>query len=237
MDQLWTLPVALQIALGSGYLAYLVAYAGLRERHTSTDAIFRSVAFGLVATALLTWLGAGLIMVQIFAVIATVAVGAFWRFCGMDLARRILRRTDISWTDDIPTAWLSVTAAKTDHRLAGLAVDLTDGRTVVCDDTRQYREAPHGPCVLGLSGDVALYVTAERRENGEWFSHEDVLHPTEGARLTYIPASAVKRVEFRLWGEANARAEAAEMETAQDAAGAPEDAPSPGYTSGAANAL
>ncbi|HEX8553182.1 MAG TPA: hypothetical protein VF695_00610 [Sphingomonas sp.] len=222
MDSLWTLPVALQIALGSGYLAYLVAYAGLRERHTSTEAIFRAIAFGMIATATLTWFDGRNVFVQVAAVAGTITGGAVWRFKGMDWARCLLRRTDISWTDDIPTAWLSVTAVRTEYRPSQIAVDLNDGRTVFCDDTRLFTQAPHGPCVFGLTGDIALYVTAELREDGTWLEHDDVLHPTDGANLTYLPASSIKRVAVRYWTKANGTGAEAVTPVAQAAAAVPE---------------
>ena len=48
-------PIAIQIALAGGYLAYLVAYAGIRQHHTTADATFRSIVFGLAASAVLLW--------------------------------------------------------------------------------------------------------------------------------------------------------------------------------------
>ena len=49
-----------------------------------------------------------------------------------------------------------------------------------------------------------MYVTAERRLNGEWFEHEDVRNSIDGDRITYLPADAIKRVEIRFWTKANA---------------------------------
>lgn len=223
LDKALALPIAVQIALGSGYLAYLIAYAGLRERHTATDAVFRAIAFGLVATAVLTSFDATHLLTKIWAVLLTVLAGAGWRWIGMELTRKVLRRTDISWTDDIPTAWLSVTAVKTDARISQVAVDLDDGRTLVCEDTRRFADAPHGPCVFGLSGDLGIYVTAEMRANGEWFSHDDVLHDSQGSNMTYLPASKIKRVELRFWTSANGKAaEAAAAKALQAQAEEPE---------------
>jgi hypothetical protein len=211
MDKPWELPLALQITLGGGYLAYLVAYAGLRERHTATDAIFRTIAFGLVASAILTWFDPKHYWVPIAAVIATVSTGAFWRWRGMDWSRAALRRSDISWTDDIPTAWLTVTATRTTEKLAQIAVDIEGGRTLMCDDTRRFADAPFGPCVFGLGGDVAMYVTAELRSDGTWLEHGEDLHTIQGANLTYLPASAIKRVELRYWTAAIEKAVAARV--------------------------
>ena len=234
-EKLFALPWHLQLALGSGYLAYLVAYAGIRQHHTATDTVFRSIAFGLVASAILLWLPAvGLrphwippapIWRPLAAVIATVAVGAFWRWRGMRWSRSMLEAANVSWSDDIPSAWISITAQRTDVRPSQVTVDLNDGRTLVCDDTRMFRDSPFGPCVFGLDGSVALYVTAERRADdgdtkGEWFEHDDVRNPMDGDRLTYIPASAIRRVELRHWTKANAKGAKA-AEPARDAVAAP----------------
>ena len=208
MDTPWALPFALQVALGSGYLAYLIAYAGLRDKHSQTEVIFRAVAFGLVATAVLTGLGNSCAVAPFVAFIATIVVGAFWRLVGREWARRVLRATDVSLTDDTPTAWLSITAIRTDLRPSQIVVDLNDGRTLMCDDTTQFSDAPHGPCVFGLQGDIAFYVTSERRKDGEWFDHCGVVDSSWGAKLTYVPAAAIGRVEMRFWTKANGTASA-----------------------------
>lgn len=204
-DKLLDLPWQIQIALGSGYLAYLLAYAGIRQHHTATEVVFRSFSFGLVATATMTWLPLKSGWLEGAALLATLALGAFWRWKGMSWAKALLSKTNVSWTDDIPTAWLSITALRTDVRYSQLAVDLDCGRVLICDDTRRFADAPFGPCVFGLDGSVALYVTAELRSDGTWLEKHDVEDPIVGPRLTYIPASSIKRVEFRLWRQPNAK--------------------------------
>lgn len=230
--ELLSLPIAFQIALGSGYLAYLLAYSGIRQHHSAADATFRSLAFGLASSAVLyftplRWWSIAL------AILAPLPLAAFWRWRGMFWARALFRKVDVSWADDLPSAWLSIVAERTDARPSQIAIDLDNGRTLLCDDTRLFSDAPYGPCVLGLDGSVALYVTSERRENGEWFDHEDVRHPVEGDRLTYVPASAIKRVEMRYWTKAIWKAAPA-VGTAMDSAEAPEAsvaAPNPGHMS------
>lgn len=146
---------------------------------------------------------------------ATVASGAFWRWRGMTWAKSIINFTDITWSDDIPSAWISITAVGTDVRPSQIAVDLNDGRTLVCDDTREFASAPFGPCVFGPDGSIAMYVTAERRSDGEWIETTDIHHHIDGSRITYVPASAISRIELRLWTRANARA-STEAEPAED---------------------
>lgn len=195
-----TLPIAIQVSLGSGYLAYVMAFSGLRQHHTAADAIFGSIAFGLIASAALTWLPLISPWKYAAATGITLAVGLLWRWRIGALLQNTLRKSGISWTDGLPSAWLSVTAMRTDLPLAQIAVDLADGRLLVCDDTRRFKDCPHGPCTLGLDGSVALYVTGEQRPDASWIEVPDVVN-IDGARLTYVPADQVRRVELRYWSK------------------------------------
>lgn len=206
-EKLLNLPLHIQLALGSGYLAYLVAYAGIRQHHTPSEVIFRSIAFGMAATAIMLWAPEAPTIFDawkhpfwrpLIALVATVAIGAFWRWRGMRWSRTALRKLNVSWTDDIPTAWLSITATETDVSPTQIVVDLDNGRTLMCDDTRPFTGAPFAPCVYGLDGSIAFYVTAERPVNGEWIERTEIRHDIEGDMLTYVPASAIKRVQLRL---------------------------------------
>ena len=193
------LSLAVQVALGSGYLAYLIAYAGIRQHHSATDVVFRALAFGLVASAVIVWT-TFIPLVQLpLAVFLTIATGALWRWKGMSLSMELIRKSDVAWSDDIPTAWLSISAMRTDTKISQIAVELENGRILFCRDTRNFADAPFGPCVLGLGGDVALYVTDELRIDGQWHEPDRVRDPHDGANLTYIPASEIKRVELRFW--------------------------------------
>jgi hypothetical protein len=193
------LTLAVQVALGSGYVAYLISYSGLRQHHSNADIFFRTLAFGLVATGIMTWTWFITPVQVVCAIAATITAGAFWRIWGMGWTSAVLRRGDVSWADDIPTAWLSVTATRTDRKLSQIAVEMSDGRVLLCADTRAFESAPSGPCVLGLSGDIVLYVTDEKRPNDEWFQPDRIRDPEYGANLTYVPASQIKRVELRYW--------------------------------------
>lgn len=206
-EKLLNLPLHIQLALGSGYLAYLVAYAGIRQHHTPSEVVFRSIAFGMAATAIMLWAPEAPATLNAWkhpfwrpatALAVTVAIGALWRWRGMRWSRTALRKLNVSWTDDIPTAWLSVTATETDISPTQIVVDLDNGRTLMCDDTRQFSGAPFAPCVYGLDGSIAFYVTAERPADGDWVERTEIRHDIEGDMLTYVPASAIKRVQLRL---------------------------------------
>lgn len=83
--------------------------------------------------------------------------------------------------------------------------------------------------MFGLSGDIAFYVTAELRGDGCWVEQSDTLHPTEGANLTYVPASSIKRVEVRFWTKVNGKAAEEELVAERVAAVEPAVSQSQGY--------
>jgi hypothetical protein len=204
--ELLKVPVAIQIALAAGYLAYLVAYAGIRQHHTAADATFKSIIFSTATSAVLLWKPFVPYVNEAVAVLAALACGLVWRSVGIKASQSVLRSTGISWADDVPNAWLTITALRTDLRPSQIAVDIEGGRTLCCDDTTVFADAPYGPCVYGLDGSIAFYVTAERRPDGRWTEHTDI-RTTQGDRLTYVPASAIKRVEIRNWRKPSGRAE------------------------------
>ncbi|WP_231621803.1 hypothetical protein, partial [Sphingomonas sp. 37zxx] len=106
----------------------------------------------------------------------------------------VLRELNVSWTDDIPTAWLSITATETDISPTQIVVDLDNGRTLMCEDTRPFVGAPSASCVYGLDGSIAFYVTAERPAGGDWVDRTEIRHSIEGDMLTYVPASSINRL-------------------------------------------
>jgi hypothetical protein len=195
---LLNLPVQIQIALGSGYAAYMTAHAGIRGHHSATEVAMRSIAYGLVATAALALMPRGSNMVVGGAVtfLITIFAAMFWRRIGCRLWRDLLRRAGVSWSDDSPSAWMSF-GENTDHYVSQIAVQLDDGTWLQCNDTARFRDAPFGPCVLGSNGDVALYLTHEEEPDGKSKELKTVLDPHYGARLTYVPAARIKRVTMR----------------------------------------
>lgn len=197
---LLNLPFAIQMAVGSGYLAYLVAYAGIREHHSTTDVVFRTLSFGIVTTGILTLPIKYPYLLAALAITATVFAGIVWRKFGMRWSKSLLRSADVSWSDDIPSAWMSLTAADTDCPHAQISVELDDGRMLHCANTRNFADAPYGPCLYGPDGSIAMYVTKEMRPDGSWFEHEHVFDESEGWQITYIRPSIIRKVHIRLRG-------------------------------------
>lgn len=198
MPDLLSSPWQIQLALGSGYAAYLLAYMGRREHHKAIDTTFRTLAFGLVATVIISLLTTLPVYVVVpAAFVPTILAGALWRKFGMTMYDWAVRKADVSWSDDTPTAWQSITVCNSKHFVSQISVQLEDGSWLRCIDTRRFEDSPFGPATFGSNGDVAIYVTDEESATGEDVDIGNVDEPYWGPRLTYIPASRIRRVALR----------------------------------------
>lgn len=210
----YKLSFSLQLAIASGYLAYVISYAGIRQHHTTADTVLKSAAFGLPAMAIMSRGYQHPFWTPAVSVAVALAIGVAWRLYGATAWQSVVRRSGVSWADDIPTAWLGITATKTTSMLSQISVELTDGRVLLCEDTAKYIDAHEGPCLLGLNGDVGLYVDAEMRPDGTWKEKNDTRHATFGDLMTYVPVAEIKRVEMRY---ITAKAEKAALKAAAKA--------------------
>jgi hypothetical protein len=185
----------IQVALGSGYAAYLTAYRGNRAHHTAVDATFMAIAFGLVATACLyLFRRADPIIAGVMAFIITLIGAGLWKRRLSPLWHKWLRDAHVSLGDDTSTAWVSMICAE-NHLVTQIAVLTSDDRWLRCDDASAFAGAPHGPCVLGTNGDIVMYLT-HVKENG--VERKVTAYDEDyGYRATYIPASHVRQVNIR----------------------------------------
>jgi len=200
-DKLLNLPWEIQVALGSGYLAYMLAYVGIREHHKAIDVTFRAIAFGLCATAILKLIPVHFGWLRAFsAIAAAVVAGAAWRFWLADGVQWLIRKTDLSWADETPSAWSKITQHNRRIFYSQVTVQLDDDSWLFCNDTRPFADAPYGPCTLGPDGDVALYATHKCGPGaGASFEAIDGVRDADhGYEITYVPAARVRRVKVRL---------------------------------------
>lgn len=210
-EKLLSLPWEIQVALGSGYLAYALAYQGIKDHHKPIDTAFRTIAFGLCATAVLTLIPASYGIIRIAAaVLAALTGGALWRYCIADLVVWLVRKADLSWSDETPSAWSKITLHNNRAYVSQLSIQLDDDSWLFCNDTRQFAESPYGPCVLGTNGDVAIYATHKCRPGEEIVEVDDVRDLHHGDNLTYVPAAKIRRVSLRLLKRTKLRAVAQE---------------------------
>lgn len=205
-EKLLNLPWEIQIAIGGGYLAYMLAYTGIRDHHKAVDVTFRTIAFGLFSTAVLALVPARLGWFRIVsAVLVAVVAGAIWRRWVAQGVQRLIRAANISWSDDTPSAWSRITQHNSSIYYSQLLVHLDDDSCVFCNNTLDFKDAPFGPCTLGPSGDIALYVThrSEPGAGAEFEPVEGVSDPIHGYELSYIPAARIRRIKVRLLAHAN----------------------------------
>jgi hypothetical protein len=104
------LPWEIQLALASGYAAYVVAYTGLRDRQRTIDVAFISLIFSVIATLVLTLAHpyVGIIASGAVAFAASVCFGIIWRRFGRSFVLFLLRKADVTWSDDEPSALLTL---------------------------------------------------------------------------------------------------------------------------------
>lgn len=197
VSTLLSLPLGIQIALGSGCAAYFVAYSGIRDRHRTIDIAFITLVFSLASSATFAltsswgWIEKGFV-----AFICPVVIALIWRKWGRNALRALLRASNISWSDDDPSA-LATLSSNSRFRVSQVAVLLDDGTWLSCDDTRQFNDAPYGPCLFGPNGDVALYLTHEEPPGEEARDMQTTRNPDYGDRITYIPAARIRRITLR----------------------------------------
>jgi hypothetical protein len=196
-EKLLTLPFELQLALGSGYLAYALAYIGIRGHHQTADTVFRTFAFGLIAWAVLAIVPVERPWLRVAgAVLSAIVAGALWRALGIEMVRKAMRATNYSWADEAPSAWATLYANHARSGVTQVSVLHEDGTWLNCDLCHDFETAPHGPFVLGPNGDIALYVTDEEKD-GVIHRCDTVRDDEYGDRLTYVPAAKIKRIALR----------------------------------------
>lgn len=196
-DKLLNLPWQIQTVLGSGYVAYLISYAGIRDQYKGADVTFRTFAFGLVASLVLfATSGLSPYFSIAAAFVATVCIGAGWRKYGSRICRSVAGKLKIAWADDLPTAWQSISVGNRDFPISQISVETDDGTIFQCTDAAKFKDAPFGPCVFGANGDVALYADHIRNAEGPR-DVGDVELPHWGSEISYIPAAKIRIVHIR----------------------------------------
>ena len=207
MADLNALPVLTQIVLASGYVAYRIGYQGVGTHQRPIEIVFGSLAFSLIASGVLALLSlctsdpvvndrVPLVVNGCVAVVVTLAAGVLWRKWGGEWFFVLMRKWDISWANDRPSA-LGAIIHNNKFRVSQVAVELDDGTWLRCDNTSDFSAAPFGPCLLGPDGSVGLYLTHVDDPKGESKKLRTTVDPHYGHRITYVPANKIRRVALR----------------------------------------
>jgi hypothetical protein len=196
-EEVLHLPWQAILVLASGYAAYFLAYFGIRAWHKSVDTIFITLVFALIATGVLAALiQYGEIAAASAAFILTCGCAIIWRKYGRNLLHAALKKWDVSWSNDDPSA-LATLSDHTRFRISQIAVELDDGTWLECRTAGEFQHSPFGPFVIGPTGDVALYLTHETAPGKDEEEIPNVRVPDWGDRITYLPASRIRRISLR----------------------------------------
>lgn len=196
LSKLAAMPWTYQLVLASGYCSYLLACMGIRRSHKPLDVLFATFAFGLIAIGVLAATeGMQPLLRGASAFASTLAAGIAWRAVFRDGLRCLARKLNYSWNDDSASAWERLIQDR--HTPTQLTVELTDGRTLCCSDTRIAGTMPIGPYVFGDAGDVLMYADHSFDANGQRRDTKNLSVDGWGALATYIPASQLRSVSVR----------------------------------------
>jgi hypothetical protein len=187
----------IQAALASGYAAYMISYTGIRTHHRAVEITFITLVFSLIATLAILFIGADSPPIAIAcAFITSIFAGLLWRGWGRDLYWKAMRKLDFTWSNDDPSA-LATLAGNARYPVTQIAVLLDDGTWLRCDDATKFNDAPYGPCLVGPTGDVALYLTHEEPRDAPAKEMQTVRDKHYGDQVTYIPSSRIKLINIR----------------------------------------
>lgn len=197
--KLINLPWITIVTLAGGYAGYVTAHNGVRDHHKAIEITFSTIVYGFFSTlgylAFLTLIDETL-LAAIAGFATAIAAGAAWRKYGKRAFVWTLRKLKVSYADDNPSA-LSALFSETNVIGKQLKVYTKDGTILFCDDLHRFRNSPNGPCVLGSTGDILMYVTARKAPGVSWQDLTDVSDNEWGDEITFIPASEITRVAFR----------------------------------------
>lgn len=193
----FSLSLVTQVSLGSGYLAYLLAYAGLREHHNSLDAIFITLAYAAVAS-LGFWsaASAGPWLAAMAGAGSAMTAAALWRKWLRDICQRLLSIARVHRDDGLHRAWSAI--VQTDCKVGQASVHTKDGRVLYLNDRSLYSKSPWQGLYLGGDGSVVMVVEEEELPDGTTEVRQGVADDNFGVRMTYIPPDQVARVNLRM---------------------------------------
>lgn len=195
ISEMLQLPIYLQVTLGSGFLAYAIAYHGRRRQEKTADLLFGTIAFGLPGLMLWLWLQSIAYAVpQTIALVVIVNVGAglYWRKWGKRQWYRLMNYTRISNDEGTPNTWQRI-IQDTTITPTQLYVTLKDGKQLCCNDLTKFRDAALPAWSIDDDGNIAMFV-----EDMDGLDQSQKVRDEEwGDLITYIPVEQVKSVDFR----------------------------------------
>ena len=200
LAKLVNLPWATLLTLASGYAGYYIANVGVRDHHKAIDITFSTLVFGFFSAFVYAicriQFDANLLTASAISFGSALLFGGCWSRLGRTALESALRRSDVSLSDDVPSAWVALFRART--YATQLSIKLKDGTWLKCEDLGLFADHPNGPCVLGGKGDVLMYVTHVKGPKDDDFEAcTALIDTTWGDEITYIPADQIAQVDYR----------------------------------------
>lgn len=198
MNEFFALPIAFQVALGGGFLGYMLASAGLRRGHTAIDVTMRTIAFGLPAMAIFVSFNEerGAVLAGFGGVAGSIFVAALWRGVLSDLTIKLIKLLQIHQDEFRTSAWDTLLQSP-GLEVTQVMVRLKSGRELFLANPEPYINGPLKGLILGVEGDVVMVVESEEFPDQEAIERTAVLDERYGTRLTYIPAREIETIDLR----------------------------------------
>ena len=205
--QFWfvDIPLSVYIAFISGYLAYKVAYSGISESHKVFDIMLISIIFSSVATLTIFIFNELAALQNIFSLDSlklisactfTILTGLFWRKFGMSNWQKLLSLLNIYQEHRSYSAWKVITEQKREYTQA--EVTLRNGSVLSLLDRSILENVLYEGLYFDDEGGMFLVVQEEILPDGTIDLKQGVFDKNWGTTFTYIPASEITRVLFRL---------------------------------------
>jgi hypothetical protein len=191
------LSLTLQIALGSGYLAYATAYAGLRKDHNAGDQLSISLVFsaiGLVIANSAVSLSSGWRVVLTLGLL--LLLGIVWRVAGRPIWHWILKSAKIHREDGVYSGWTAL--VQTNKGVSQATVYTRSGQEFHLADRDPYSSLEWKGLYLCGDGSITMIVDSETDKDGKDFPRNAIVDENWGTRYTHFPAGEILRVELRM---------------------------------------
>ena len=202
VNSIMELQLYLQIAIPSGYLAYLLARLGIRQHDRATDIVFLSLSFSLVSV--MAWYLLDGVLPETFqmsiAIIAPLFGALLWRKCLHSWTLSLLNKGNIANATQFPNTWIEIIES-TKVGVAQVVVYLKSGEALVCDYIYSFKDAPISLLRWDTGGNIALYVTKRKPKDSDDFipvteSPMDEVDDIKFYRLTYVPKDSIETIEI-----------------------------------------
>ena len=199
------IPLSVYIALVSGYLAYKIAYSGISESHKIFDIMMISIIFSSVATLTIFLFNELKSVHKIFdidslrlisASILTLLTSLFWRKYGLIKWLRFLNIFHIDPSLEKESTWKSIT--QINYEFVQAEVTLKNGSVLSLVDRTILHDLLFAGLYLGSDGGIFLVVQREKLPDGTVKELRQVNDENWGTTFTYVPASEIIKVSFRL---------------------------------------